>query len=85
MRITICVRASSARTKVGGIHDGALLVRVTARPVDGQATAAALTAVAAAFGVRPRSVILVSGPTSRKKIVDVIGADQAALDRLLAL
>jgi uncharacterized protein len=70
---------------VGGDHDGALIVRVSARAVDGQATAAALTAVAAAFGVRPYAVTLVSGETSRKKIVDVTGADRAALDKLLAM
>jgi uncharacterized protein len=85
VRITIWVRPGSARTKVGGEHDGALVVRVSPRAVDGQATAAALTAVAAAFGVRPHAVTLVSGPTSRTKVVDVAGADPAALDRLLAL
>jgi uncharacterized protein YggU (UPF0235/DUF167 family) len=69
---------------VGGEHDGALVVRVSARAVDGQATAAALEAVAAAFGVRRGAVTLVAGATSRKKIVDVPGADPAVLDRLLA-
>jgi uncharacterized protein YggU (UPF0235/DUF167 family) len=70
---------------VGGARDGALVVRVSARAVDGKATAAALAAVAKAFGVRPQAVVLVSGATSRMKIVDVAGADQAALDRLLTL
>ena len=42
-----------------------------------------LLAVAGAFGVRRRAVTLVSGATSRTKVVDVAGADQAALDRLL--
>jgi hypothetical protein len=70
---------------VGGEHDGALVVRVSARAVDGKATAASLAALAAAFGVRQRAVTLVSGATSRVKVVDVAGADQAALERLLAL
>jgi len=70
---------------VGGEHDGALVVRVGARAVDGKATAAALAAVAAAFGVRARAVTLVAGAASRRKIVEVAGADRAALDRLLAL
>ncbi len=68
---------------MGGEHAGALLVRVTAPAVDGRATEAALAAVAGAFGVRRRAVTLVSGATSRTKVVDVAGADQAALDRLL--
>ncbi len=85
VRITIRVRPGAARPGVGGEHDGALVVRVSARAVDGAATAAALAAVAAAFGVRPQAVTLVSGARSRTKIVDVGGADAAALERLLAL
>ncbi|HEY3035289.1 MAG TPA: DUF167 domain-containing protein [Streptosporangiaceae bacterium] len=61
MRIAVRVRPGSARPGVGGQHDGALVVRVSARAVDGQATAAALAAVAAAFGVRRRAVTLVAG------------------------
>jgi len=69
---------------VGGEHDGALVVRVSERAVDGRATEAALAAVAAAFGVRRHAVTLVAGATSRRKLVDVPGADPAVLDRLLA-
>lgn len=82
MRVTIRVRPGAARTAVGGEHDGALVVRVTAPAVDGRATEAALRAVAGAFGVRRRGVTLISGATSRTKVVDVAGADQATLDRL---
>jgi uncharacterized protein YggU (UPF0235/DUF167 family) len=84
VRITIRVRPGSARPGVGGEHDGALVVRVSARAVNGQATAAALAAVAKAFGVRAHAVTLVAGASSRTKILDVAGADSATLDRLLA-
>ena len=84
MRLTVWVRPGSARPGVGGEHDGALVVRVTARAVDGRATAAALTAIADAFGVRRHAVTLVAGAASRRKIVEVTGADPAVLDRLLA-
>jgi uncharacterized protein YggU (UPF0235/DUF167 family) len=60
---------------VGGGHDGALVVRVEAPAVDGRATEAALAAVARAFGLRPRAVTLVSGRTSRTKVVDIEGDD----------
>jgi len=84
MRVTIRVRPGAARAGVGGEHDGALVVRVSPPAVDGRATDAALRAVADAFGVRPQAVSLVSGATSRTKVVEVEGADQASLDRLLA-
>jgi uncharacterized protein len=85
VRITVRVRPGSARPGVGGGHDGALVVRVSARAVDGQATQAALAAVAAAFGVPRRSVTLVSGATNRTKVIDVPGADPELLGRLLSL
>jgi uncharacterized protein YggU (UPF0235/DUF167 family) len=85
MRVTIRVRPGAGRTVVGGSFDGALVVRVSARAVDGQATEAALAAVAQAFGVRRRAVTLVTGPTSRTKVVDVAGGEPAVLHRLLAL
>ena len=82
MRVTVRVRPGASRTSVGGEHDGALVVRVTARAVGGAATAAVLAAVADAFGVRPRHVALVTGATSRTKVLEVEGA---AADRLAAL
>jgi uncharacterized protein len=84
MRITIRVRPGASRPGVGGEHDGALVVRVSAPAVDGRATQAALAAVAAALGVRRSAVTLVSGATSRTKIIDVAGADPADLTRLLS-
>jgi uncharacterized protein YggU (UPF0235/DUF167 family) len=84
MRITLWVRPGSARPRVGGERSGALVVRVSARAVGGQATEAALAAVAAAFGVRRHAVTLIAGASSRTKIVEVDGADPGALNRLLA-
>ena len=84
MRITVWVRPGSARPGVGGERGGALIVRVSPRAVDGQATEAALAAVAAAFRVRRRAVTLVAGATSRTKILEVEGAEPAALTRLLS-
>jgi uncharacterized protein YggU (UPF0235/DUF167 family) len=84
MRITIRVRPGSARPGVGGEHDGALVVRVSARAVDGKATEAALAAVAGSFGVRRNAVRLVSGASSRTKIVDIDADDPRILAALLA-
>ena len=84
MRITVRVQPGCSRPGVGGEQDGALVVRVTKRAVGGEATEAALAAVAAAFGVARRDVTLVAGTRSRSKIFDVAGADAAVLERLLA-
>jgi uncharacterized protein (TIGR00251 family) len=84
VRVVIRVRPGASRTAVGGCHDGALVVRVAAQAVEGQANEAALRALAKAFGVRRRDVVLVSGATSRTKLVDLDGAAPETLAALLA-
>jgi uncharacterized protein (TIGR00251 family) len=83
MRIDIRVRPGASRTVVGGSHAGALVVRVTAPAVDGRATQAALAALAEALGVRRFEIRLVTGATSRTKVVDVQGVDPQAVERLM--
>jgi uncharacterized protein YggU (UPF0235/DUF167 family) len=70
---------------VGGRHGDALAVAVTARAVDGKATEATLRAVAEALGVRRRDVRLVTGATSRTKVVEVADAVPDTLTALEAL
>ena len=84
MRVAIRVRPGASRTAVGGTHADSLVVAVGARAVDGAATRAALDALAEALGVRPRQVRLVSGATSRDKVVEV-DADDAEVAARLAL
>ncbi|WP_046528891.1 MULTISPECIES: DUF167 domain-containing protein [Cellulomonas] len=71
MRVAIRVRPGASRTRVGGRYGDALVVAVQARAVDGAATEAALAALADALGVRRRHVALVTGATSRDKVVEV--------------
>jgi uncharacterized protein len=77
MRVAVRVKPGSSRTLVGGDHDGTLVVRVTARAVDGKATEAVLRALADALGVRRSEVSLVSGASSRTKVVDVVPANRS--------
>ena len=55
----------------GRYGDDALVVAVQAPAVDGRATQAALKALAEALGCRAAEVTLVSGATSRTKLVEV--------------
>ena len=85
MALTLAIRVQpgSPRTAVGGIRGGALVVRVTARPVQGKATEAALRAVGEACGGRRADVRLVSGAASRDKVVHIDG-DPGRLAGVLA-
>jgi len=85
VRVAIRVGPGASRTRVGGTHGEALVIKVAAPPVEGKATEAALRALAEALGVRRRDVTLISGATRREKVVEVDGdvaQVTANLDRL---
>ena len=75
MRLSIRVRPGAGRTAVGGRYgdDGALVVAVRERAVDGAATEAVLRAVAEAFGLSRARVRLVTGRTARSKLLELDG------------
>jgi uncharacterized protein (TIGR00251 family) len=84
MRVEVHVHPGSRHASVGGTYDGALVVRVRARAVDGAATSEVLDAVADAFHVRTAVVQLVRGRASRRKVLTIEGDDQA-LEHQLSL
>jgi uncharacterized protein (TIGR00251 family) len=71
LRIRLQPRAR--RDEVVGERAGAIVVRVTAPPVDGRANAALCALVARAAGVPPSRVSVVRGQTSRDKVLRVEG------------
>lgn len=84
MRVSIRVRPGARRTRVGGRYgDDILVVAVQQPAVDGRATSAALAAVAKALRVRPRAVVLISGATSRTKLIEVPDGAAGAVAELL--
>jgi hypothetical protein len=58
---------------VAGTREGALVVKLTAPPVDGEANAALARFLARLLGVPPSAVQLVRGATAREKLVRVAG------------
>lgn len=72
IRLTVRVKPGASRASVGGRYgEGQLVVAVTAPPVDGAANEAVVAAVAKALGLRSRQVSIVSGHTSRSKVVAI--------------
>jgi uncharacterized protein YggU (UPF0235/DUF167 family) len=70
---------------VVGERAGAVVIRVTAPPVDGRANDALCRLVARAAGVAPSRVTIVRGHAARDKVVRVEGVDGAALRAALGL
>ena len=87
-RFTVRVRPGASRTQVGGGYGDppALIVAVSAPAVDGRANDAVVAAIADALDVRPRAVRIVSGSTSRTKVVAVdVDAPESVAERLAKL
>lgn len=87
MRVTVRVRPGASRTRVSGRWgaEEVLVVSVTAKAVDGAATSAVQAAVAEAFGLRRRDVVLVVGQRSRTKVIDLDCDPVRGRERLLEL
>lgn len=69
-------------TEVAGERAGAVVVRVTAPPVDGKANEAVRKLVAKKAGVA-ESKVLVRGQSGRDKLVRIEGIESAELRRAL--
>ena len=79
---TVRVIPRASASGFGGERAGALVVRVTAPPVDGRANDAVVALLAEALDVPRGAVRVESGATGRTKIVSVPVGAETALRRL---
>jgi uncharacterized protein (TIGR00251 family) len=83
MRLRLRVAPGAARSGIVGRHGDAWKVRVTSAPERGRANADLLRLLADALEVPKRSLALVSGHTSRDKVVELEGLDADEAERRL--
>jgi uncharacterized protein (TIGR00251 family) len=83
--LSVRLQPRARRDEVVGERGGAVVIRVTAPPVDGKANDALCRLIAKAAGVPPSRVSVVRGHTARDKVVRVEGVDAAELRAALAL
>jgi uncharacterized protein len=77
------VSPGARRPGIGGRHGDAWKVRVAVPPEDGRANEAVLRLLAETLDVPRARLALVSGHSSRDKIVVLDGLEQAQTERLL--
>lgn len=82
-RVTVKVHARAKRTAVAGRLGDAYKLDVAAPPVEGRANEECVRFFAELAGVPRAKVRIVSGQTSRTKVVEVEGLEQEELERLL--
>jgi hypothetical protein len=75
VRLLLRVQPRASRNEVAGLHGDAIRIRLTAPPVDGAANEALLRFLSDHLSVPRSAVRIVSGETSRTKVVTVKGID----------
>ena len=83
-RLRLRVSPGARSNAIVGRHGEGWKVRVTAAPEGGNANDALLRLLAERLDLPTRSLTLVSGPSSKDKIVELHGIDTAEAERRLA-
>lgn len=71
LKISVFVKPHSSKPSVQIMPDGSYVVKVHARPHDGEANEAVIEALAASMRRPKNSMKIVSGLSSRKKIIEI--------------
>lgn len=82
VRFSVRLQPRSSRNEIVGLQGESLKVRVTAPPVEGMANEALIDFLSDALKISRRNVCIVSGLSSRTKIIEVRGVDLKAVQRL---
>ena len=77
------IQPRASKNEIIRREDGGLKIRLTAPPVDGAANEALIRFLAGTLSLPKSSVEIVSGHTSRDKIVRISGVSEAEAERLL--
>jgi len=83
--VTLSIRIQPRASKNGIVtmESGGLKIRLTAPPVDGAANEALVKFLSGTLSIPKSHVEIVSGHTSRDKIVRIMGISDAEVKRLL--
>lgn len=83
LSLTLHIQPGARKTEVAGLHGDALKIRLAAPPVDGKANAALIEFLADRLGMAKSTVVLKSGQTSRRKVIEVVASEAFVREELL--
>jgi len=82
VRFSVRLQPRASRNEIVGLQASSLKIRVTAPPVDGLANQALMDFLSELLGISRRNVCIVSGHSSRTKVVEVSEVGLDAVQRL---
>jgi len=82
VRFSVRLQPRASKNEIVGLQGISLKVRVTAPPVEGMANDALLELLSKALQTSRRNVCIVSGHSSRTKIIEISEVDLESVQRL---
>ena len=82
MRLRVKVTPRASRNEITGLRDGVLSVRISSPPVDGAANDELVRLLSKALGMRRADMRLVSGQSSRHKVLEIDADEPAVIKEL---
>ncbi len=79
VRLAVYIQPRASKTELAGVHDGSIKIRIAAPPVDNAANLALIEFVADRLLLAKGRIHLVSGVTSRRKLLEIDGITDAQL------
>ena len=83
VKFSVRVIPGSSRDEFAGVRGGAVVVRLTAKPIKGAANRALIEFLSDALQLSPADISIAVGHRSRDKTLRVVGLDAAELKQRL--
>lgn len=83
-RIAVKITPRAHRSEIAGREGDVYKLRVSSPPVEGQANEACVRLLADALDVAPSSIRIVTGRSSRSKIIEIEGLEREEIERRLS-
>lgn len=83
-RLAVYIQPGASKTELAGLHDGLIKIRIAAPPVENAANRVLIEFIAERVGVPKRCIRIVSGSTSRRKVLEVQGISAESLTQTLS-
>ncbi|CAI2717751.1 DUF167 domain-containing protein [Nitrospina watsonii] len=77
LQFSVTIQPRASRNEIVGVHNDTLKIKLTAPPVEGAANKACLQLLGKVLGVAPSKLSIVNGASSRSKVIQVEGLDEA--------
>jgi uncharacterized protein (TIGR00251 family) len=82
--LRVRLQPGASRNEIAGERDGAILVRVTAPPIEGRANEALRKLIAKRLGVAKGRVTIARGQRAKDKVVWIDGVEEVEARKALA-